>query len=441
MRGRFVSCSLKALAAICILSAGLYSQQAGQEQPKTGSSGQDQAIPDAPSAVRPPQSFPAPPPTTHDDQTQNPAPPPPPSQAPPRQDTSAASPASDQPQPPLRVTTVPEGGATASGPESQEQLFTLTRNVNQVIVPVMVKDNDGRLVAGLFPRNFTVYEGGKKVALNFFTSDPPALSAAIVFDTGMEDVAVQKVLQTLPALEGAFSQFDEVSLYTYSSSVSKVQDFATVGRQLEATLNRLKTVTGRNNGVPVTSGPLGPQGPMVNGRPIQGGPAPVITPAKESHVLNDAILAAALELAKRERTRRKVIFVISDGREYRSNASYRDTLRVLLSSNVLVYGASVENSAIPVYNKLERLHLPRYGYSNILPKYANATGGEIISGFSRDAIEATYAKAMGDARNQYTLGYVTRSTPSSAYRQIEVVVDRPDVVVTAKDGYYPAAAK
>ena len=102
---------------------------------------------------------------------------------------------------------------------------------------------------------------------------------------------------------------------------------------------------------------------------------------------------------------------------------------------------SVENSAIPVYNKLERLHLPRYGYSNILPKYANATGGEIITGFSREAIESTYAKALGDARNQYTLGYVTRATPSSAYRQIEVVVARPDVKVTSKDGYYPAAAK
>jgi len=435
VKGIAVRRIIRALTAALLVTAAAFAQS-GQDQPK-----QDQAIPDAPSAIRPPQSFPAAPPTTHDDQTQNPAPPPPPaSQAPPRQDTSADSAPPDQPQPPLRVTTVPEGGATPS-PGSQEQLFTLTRNVNQVIVPVMVKDDNGGLVSGLFPRDFSVFEDGKKVTLNFFTSDPSALSAAVVFDTGMQDVAVQKVIQTLPALEGAFSQFDEVSIYTYSSSVSKVQDFAAVGRQLAATLNRLKTVTGRNNGPPVTGGPLGPQGPMVNGRPIQGGPAPVITPAKESHVLNDAVLAAALDLAKRERTRRKVVFVISDGREYRSNASYRDTLRVLLSSNVIVYGVNVENSAIPVYNKLQRLHLPRYGYSNILPKYANATGGEIITGFSRDAIEATYAKAMGEARNQYTIGYVTRATPSSAYRQIEVVVARPDVRVTAKDGYYPAAAK
>ena len=70
--------------------------------------------------------------------------------------------------------------------------------------------------------------------LNFFTTDPFALSVAVIFDVGMADVAVQKVNQTFSALEGAFSEFDEVSLYTYSSSVSKAADFAAVGK----TINR-----------------------------------------------------------------------------------------------------------------------------------------------------------------------------------------------------------
>ena len=42
---------------------------------------------------------------------------------------------------------------------------------------------------------------------------------------GMPDVAVQKVNQTFSALEGAFSQFDEVSLYTYSTSVGQGDRF------------------------------------------------------------------------------------------------------------------------------------------------------------------------------------------------------------------------
>jgi VWFA-related protein len=136
-----------------------------------------------------------------------------------------------------------------------------------------------------------------------------------------------------------------------------------------------------------------------------------------------------------------VIFIISDGREYGSNASYRDTLKVLLSNGIQVYGVAVEGSAVPGYGSLQKLHVPltgsRLGYSNILPKYANATGGEIFSGFTRDAIETTYARTLGDARNQYTLGYLTHATPSSTHREIEVRVSRPDLKVTAKEGYYP----
>ncbi len=89
------------------------------------------------------------------------------------------------------------------------------------------------------------------------------------------------------------------------------------------------------------------------------------------------------------------------------------------------------------YNKLEKLHIPKFGYTDILPKYASATAGEIFADFSSNSMEDAYARAMGEARNQYTVGYLTRLTPSSAYRQVEVRVARPDVKVFAKDGYYP----
>jgi VWFA-related protein len=263
------------------------------------------------------------------------------------------------------------------------------------------------------------------------------LSAAVIFDLGMPDAAVQKVNQTFPALEGAFSQFDEVSVYTYSSTTSKAKDFSAAGQKLTAVLNELKTKRGHNSGPPVLGGPLGSQGPVVNGRPIDPNAPIVITPPREAHVLNDAIVMAAMDLSKRQPTRRKVIFIISDGREYGSDASYSDTLKILLSHGIQVYGVGVEGAAIPGYNKLQKLHVPGFGYADILGKYANATGGEIFTEFSRNAIESAYARALGDARNQYTLGYITRLTPSSTHREIEVRVARPDVKVTAREGYYP----
>jgi VWFA-related protein len=341
--------------------------------------------------------------------------------------------------PPFNIKTVPPGTATEpTGPN--EGLYKFVVPVNDVLVPVRVTDQAGHVVSGLFSKDFSVYEDGQKQKLNFFTSDPFALSAAVIFDLGMPDVAVQKVNQTFPTLEGAFSGFDEVAIYTYSSNVSRVSDFAAAGKKLADVLNELKMARGRNNGPAVLNGPLGPQGPVVNGRPLDPNVPTVSTPAKESHVLNDAILAAAMDLSRRERTRRKIIFIISDGREYRSDASYRDVLRVLLSNGILVYGLGVESAAIPGYSKISKFHIPLQGYSDILPKYANATGGEVFTEFSRDAIESAYARAVGDARNLYTVGYATRATPSSTYRTIEVKVARPDLKVYAKDGYYPAVA-
>jgi VWFA-related protein len=438
--------------AMAVLALGLLSGTVAAQQQDQGK----QDIPDAPSASRP---FPSVPPsgktppenppgqTSPNQSSPNQAPPgqaPPANQAPPTSSTSdddpIYAPGVAAPEPTFKVNTVPPGSVPSDkGPS--EELYKVVSNVNQVLVPVMVKDDSGRLVSGLFSRDFSVLEDGKQVTLNFFTTDPFALSAAVILDTGMPDVALQKVNQTFSALEGAFSQFDEVSLYTYSTSVTKVTDFAAVGRRLTAALDGLKTVTGANNSPPVVSGPMGPQGPTVNGVPIDAGAPHTINPPKEIHVLNDALVAAAVDLRKRDRARRKVIFIITDGREYGSNASYSDALKVLLSTGIQVYGVAVESSAIPVYGQLQKLHVPltgsRIGYSNVLPKYASATGGEIFSGFSRDAIETTYSRTLGDARNQYTLGYLTHATPSSTHRVIEVRVARRGLTVTAKEGYYP----
>lgn len=410
----------------------------------------NQNIPDAPSAVQPPPPAPEPekvkelPATTA-------TPAVPPNEAPPSSSAPAANDAGEQPAlpPPMKITTVPPGTAAKEQTGAQNELYRLSVNVNQVIVPVRVTDETGRMVSGLISKDFSVYENGKKQSMNFFTSDPFALSAAIVLDLGLPDATLQKVNETFPALEGAFSQFDQVALYVYGENVTRLADFEAVGRQLDAQLNSLRNVRGENNGVPITDGPLGPQGPVVNGVPVGQPTTPVITPSKRAHVLNDAILKAALDLGKQAKARRKIIFVISDGREYRSDAGYNAVLQVLLSNGVMVYGIAVGSSGIPGYRAIEKFHIPGQGYSDILPKYANATGGEVLSEYSRAAIEGVYQTLVGDARNQYTLGYLTKASPSDTRRDIEIRVNRPGckssdlrpcVNVFAKAGYYPLPA-
>lgn len=342
---------------------------------------------------------------------------------------SETVPVETQSSPPAQAPPPPPPPSAAQG-----ELYKLSVVVNFVRVPVTVKDDSGHLIEGLLPKDFQLMEDGVKQDLKFFTSDPFAISAAIVFDQGMPDVAVRKLNQTFPALEGAFSMYDEVALYTYSSAVRKVKDFGALGKGTTAALNGLKTETGRNSGPPVIGGPFGSE-PSVNGRAVGGGPTRINSVPQESHVLNDALLKAALDLSKRERGRRKILFIVSDGREKGSEAAYSDVLRFLLTNEITVYAVDVDAGSLPGIRKIEQLKLPRQGYSNILPKYANATGGEVFSEFSKEAMEEAYSRATGDARDQYTLGYYTHAKPG-VFRELEVRVARRGVKVQAKAGFY-----
>jgi VWFA-related protein len=398
-----------------------------------------QPIPDAPSATRPfpkPQISPTSPPAAPEPSGQE-------NQQPATTDDQGNQ---QPPAPPLNIRTVPEGGATKeANTNSRDELFTVIKNVNFVQVPVSVKDDQGHLIAGLLPKDFTIIEDNQPQKITFFTSDPFPLSAAVVLDLAMSDVAVSRVRETLPALVGAFGQFDEVSLYTYDNTVARVQGFTPAQNDVFIqTVRKLqRNATGRSGGVPVTSGPMA-SGPSVNGHPVDpGATATVNAPQNasiyrpESHVLNDAILQAALELAKRDRTRRKVLFVVSNGRELGSDASYREVLRVLQTQGITVYAVGVAEAAIPGYRQLQNIRLPGQGYGDILPKYAAATGGQVFNEFSKSAIETAYNQVTQEARNQYTIGYTTRASASSQYRSIEVRVHRPAVKVIARDGYYP----
>jgi VWFA-related protein len=337
------------------------------------------------------------------------------------------------------IQTVPAGSIPRNQINPAEDLYKLVVPVNFVQLPVMVKDSDGRRVDGLTSKDFTVLENGKKQTLTFFSSDPFQLSAAIILDIGMADVALQKVNETYSALVGAFSPYDEVAIYTYSSTVSQVSDFTSKSQRLTAELNQLKLVRGHNNGPAVLGGPFGPGGPTVNGMPVGGAPVqPVNTPPREAHVLNDAILRAALDLSKREKTRRKVIFVISDGREMGSTASYREVLKLLQTRDIQVKAVVVDTGALPGFRQIDKWHLPKQGYSDILPKYVSATGGgKDDPELSRNGIEDAYMRIANEARNQYTLGYSpTAATGSSAYRTVEVLVDKKGLTIYARDKYY-----
>jgi VWFA-related protein len=342
-------------------------------------------------------------------------------------------------------TTPPELPAAGEGMHS----LTLHIEVNFVEVPVTVKDSKGTLVAGLTFRDFKVFENNTREPLRLFTVDPAPLSVAFVIDQSLTSDVMAKVNNSLGAIQGALTPYDEVAVFTYSNgSQNRSGGFTGAQSTRVPFVLSMTKAAGEDEQVPVNSGPLAGCNIRENGNCVDpnlqegrstGSGSGVITIPKEIHTLNDAILAAAKELSTRPKGRRRIIYVVSDGKEYGSKATLKEVLRYLETNKIAVYGTAVGSSAVWGEGFVSRLHLPFTMYDNILAKYTLATGGTLDSERGTDGIEKSYAKIAEEARTQYTLGYNSHeSIYDSKFRKIDVRVDRPGLEVIAKTGYYPS---
>ncbi|UWZ84278.1 VWA domain-containing protein [Occallatibacter riparius] len=319
---------------------------------------------------------------------------------------------------------------------------------NFVQVPVTVKDPKGKLVAGLTWRDFKVYENNNFMPLRFFSVSAFPLSIAYVVDQSLPRDQMAQVNQSLGAVQGGLTPFDEISVFSYANGPHNLSNGFT-GAQSSRTPFVLEAAkaSGTEQLNAVVSGPLAGCPIRVNGNcadpNIQPGRSTgndtFITLPKEIHTLNDAILAAAKELSTRPKERRRVLYVISDGKEYGSKATYKEVLKYLQTNNIAVYGTLVGDAARFGLGRLSRFHLPFTMYDNLLVKYTLATGGTLDSENGVNNIESSYAALASEARNQYTLGYYSHEPLiDGKYRRIDVRVNRPGLEVSAKTGYWPS---
>ncbi len=72
-----------------------------------------------------------------------------------------------------------------------------------------------------------------------------------------------------------------------------------------------------------------------------------------------------------------------------------------------------------------------------LERYATSTGGDTFYAGKDRGLENLYASVTEQARNQYTITFQPQDTDRSKdYHSIEVRGRRPDLDVTARQGYY-----
>jgi VWFA-related protein len=287
--------------------------------------------------------------------------------------------------------------------------------------------------------------------MEVFTMDPFPLSVAFVIDQSLPFDAMARVNAALSAVEAAFTPYDEVAVFTYNNGPRMRTDF-TAGQspRLSAVLEQSKA-TGREpmyyaagegleSGINLNSGAMEHINPLTSGGP--GSPQGLSSQQvpREVHTLNDAILMAGKSLSRVAPGRFRVIYVISDGKEFGSQAKYKDVIKYLQTNNISVYATLVGDSSVSGMGFIDRVHLPLMMRDNLLPVYTAATGGQFYAEYRTNGIEKSFSKIAEQVRTQYTVGYYSREPfIDGKFRTIEVRVLRPNLDIIAKKGYFPLA--
>jgi hypothetical protein len=149
----------------------------------------------------------------------------------------------------------------------------------------------------------------------------------------------------------------------------------------------------------------------------------------DARVPNNALLTAAADLEKRRPENRKIIISFSDGQSAKNILSTQDVSDRLVRSQIQFYGVT---ASVPLME----------GTTSILRTYANATGGDVYSGISQDALQSAFLTITQQARREYVLTYISNNETSGllpVVRKIEVRMRTSGFKVRHRDSYlqYP----
>ena len=303
-------------------------------------------------------------------------------------------------------------------------------NVNYVFLPVTVKDGDGHLVPDLTRGEFRIFDDSVEQRLEFFSAEAFPLSVVVLLDNDLKTKDAEQVESSLSAILAGLSSNDEAFVCRFDSNFHPGKGFTRDQDKLLTELHRTRLSTDRPDVAgPDPGGPY--SGPTINGQSAVSPGAPpiaastVIIGEKSSKALDDAVYEASQLLKDRGRDRRKMIFLISDGENGKTNHyTYGNTVKELLRYGVSVYSLGVGGGFYE--RKFSRLQ-----------SYAHDTGGDVFYAAKRNSLESLYSRVTEQARNQYTLGYNPRGNDKAKdYHTVEVRVRREGLSILTREGYY-----
>jgi VWFA-related protein len=174
-------------------------------------------------------------------------------------------------------------------------------------------------------------------------------------------------------------------------------------------------------------------------------------------LLYDAVyLASGDDLMKKQKGRKAVV-VLSDGVDRGSKVPITEAIEAAQRSDTLVYSIYFgSNEGFPggfgrgggmgrgggVGRGGGRYpQEDRPDGKKILKRISKETGGSYFEVTHKQTVDNIYSRIEEELRNQYNLGYTSdQPATQTAYRTIALTVDRKNLTVQAREGYYPAPA-
>lgn len=292
-------------------------------------------------------------------------------------------------------------GAPAAGTSLERGAsgrYTLTRNVDEVVLNVSVFDQDRHLINNLTKDDFKVWEDGVPQTVAAFQHQDVPVSIGILIDNSgsMRDKRAAVNAAALDLVK-ASNPDDQAFVVNFSDEAYIDQDFTSEIAKLRDGLSHIDS---------------------------RGGTA-----------LYDAVVASADHLEQDAKRPKQVLLIITDGEDNASSLDLEQTIHkvqdlqgpVVYSIGLLFGSESDPREAHRAKRALQLL--------------SDETGGLAFFPKSLADVDAIAAEVALDIRRQYTLGYhSTKPMNEPGYRAVKVEAHgsgHGKLVVRTKSGYYP----
>jgi Ca-activated chloride channel homolog len=276
---------------------------------------------------------------------------------------------------------------------SYQHVYTISDNVNLVLLDVSVKDPRGGYISDLPKNAFQVYEDGHVQTITQFGSvDSPVTVGLVVDESGSMRAKRPQVVLAGLAFAKESNRQDEFFVVNFNNRV----------------------VRGLPDKIAFTDNLQELRAALYYGEPTG------------QTALYDAI-AYALQHLELSRQDKRTLIVVSDGGENVSRTSLPELMKLIEASRATIY-------TIGLFDPGDEDRNP-----NVLRKVAKVSGGEYLEPATLNDVLPVFHKISADIRHRYSIGYVPADIGAKrmvrSVRVHAVAKDHRKLVVRTRTAY------